>query len=126
MILLVEDDEREGTILEQWLRAHHFDVEWVRDGISAIGAARNPEVDLIILDVGLPGIDGLQVCRALKEGPVPPPVVMISGRDVDDEVRALGPQGPDVFLPKPFRVATLKAELDRLLPLRPVHSDVTG
>src|SRR5690606_5265711 len=84
--------EREGLL-----------VTWVKDGISAVGVARrDPDIVLVILDMHLPGLDGVKVCQAIKEGPVPPRVIAMSAYSAESDLKMLGDQRPELFLSKPF------------------------
>ena len=66
-LLVVEDEERVASFLEKGLRAHGYAVEWVQTGQDALGRLMRPGISLVILDLGLPDLDGLQVLESLRE-----------------------------------------------------------
>lgn len=111
--LVVEDDEDIRSLIEFTLGTQGFAVTAVDSGPKAIEAVRAEEPDLITLDLGLPGIDGIETCRRLREL-TDAYVVMITGRD-DEIDRLLGLEtGADDFLTKPFSVRELKARVNAL------------
>ncbi len=114
-ILVVEDNRRLSAALKSCLEdeAHAVDVAY--DGEEGIDFARVTPYDAIILDVMLPVIDGLEVCRRLRSSRVNVPVIMLTARDtVEDRVRGLD-SGADDYLVKPFALAELTARLRALL-----------
>ena len=111
--LVVEDDEDIRSLIEFTLGTQGFAVTAVDSGPKAIEVVRAQEPDLITLDLGLPGIDGIETCRRLREL-TDAYVVMITGRD-DEIDRLLGLEtGADDFLTKPFSVRELKARVNAL------------
>ena len=80
-LLLVEDDAMIGEAVLQVLRAEHYAVDWVRDGIMADEALRSEQYDLVLLDLGLPKRDGLDVLRALRARRISVPVLVATARD---------------------------------------------
>lgn len=111
--LVVEDDEDIRSLIEFTLGTQGFAVTAVDSGPKAIEAVKAHEPDLITLDLGLPGIDGIETCRRLREL-TDAYVVMITGRD-DEIDRLLGLEtGADDFLTKPFSVRELKARVNAL------------
>jgi two-component system, OmpR family, response regulator len=113
-ILVVEDDAKMAGLLRRGLleEGHAADVAQVGD--DALWMARAVEYDAIVLDLLLPGIDGFEVCRRLREGGVWSPVLMLTARDsVEDRVAGLD-AGADDYLPKPFSFAELLARLRAL------------
>jgi DNA-binding response OmpR family regulator len=97
-------------------------VDWVRDGNEALAAAMAAPIDVVVLDVMLPGSDGFEVCRAMRGRRLSTPVLMLTARDsVDDRVRGLE-AGADDYLVKPFAlrelIARIKALARRHLPDR--------
>lgn len=110
-ILLVEDDELLGVGLSDALRRAHYPHEWVRDGPAALHAGLAGGFDLIVLDLGLPGLDGLEVLRRLREGGDATPVLILSARDATRD-RVLGLNtGADDYLVKPFELDELLARI---------------
>ncbi len=113
-ILVVEDELKMAGLLQRGLaeEAHAADV--ARTGDDALWMARAVEYDAIVLDVMLPGLNGFEVCRRLREAGVWSPVLMLTARDaVGDRVAGLD-AGADDYLPKPFAFAELLARLRAL------------
>jgi two-component system, OmpR family, response regulator len=110
-ILIVEDEPRIASFLEKGLRAAGYVTTVVTDGVAAIGYARGDEVDLVILDLGLPGQDGLSVLTQLRARGERMPVIVLTARDaVPDRVAGLD-QGADDYLTKPFSFEELLARV---------------
>jgi two-component system, OmpR family, response regulator QseB len=110
-ILLIEDDELLGEGLETALASAGHGVEWFRQGTAGLAAARIGEFDLLLLDLGLPGLDGVELLRRLRDGSNPLPVIIITARDtVDARVAGLD-AGADDYLIKPFEVDELHARI---------------
>ncbi len=113
-LLLVEDDSRLGPSLRRSLTEMGMAVDWVRNGEEALVAAMSTSIDVIVLDVMLPGRDGLDVCRAMRAQRLKTPVLMLTARDaVDDRVRGLE-AGADDYLVKPFALRELTARIRAL------------
>jgi len=113
--LLVEDDELVGTMVSLNLRSEGHEVEWVTDGRDALKAVRLGAFDLILLDIGLPGLDGLEVLKELRRRGVGTPVLMLTARsEVDDKVSTLE-IGADDYLTKPFEVSEMTARVRALV-----------
>lgn len=113
-ILLVEDDELLGSGVSDALECARYAHEWVRDGKLALAAAQEGDFDLIILDLGLPGIDGLEVLGKLRAAGKQTTVLILSARDGShDRVRGLN-LGADDYLIKPFELDELLARLNAL------------
>ena len=114
-VLLVDDEEAVRTSLERGLRLERFAVNLARDGQQALDLLTTQAYDLIVLDVTMPGVDGLEVCRRLRDIGDRTPVLMLTARDaVDDRVAGLD-AGADDYLIKPFALAELKARVRALL-----------
>jgi DNA-binding response OmpR family regulator len=115
-ILLVEDEERVASFVVKGLEAEGYAVEHVATGTEALARIRADEPDLIVLDLTLPDIEGLELLRRLREGGLAAPVIILTARgDLDDRVQALE-IGADDYLNKPFHFDEL---LVRLRALRP-------
>jgi len=113
-VLIVEDDMRMARLLHRCLGEEGFDAEVAVTGEDALARALSAEYDAIVLDVGLPGIDGFATCRRLREEGVWVPVLMLTARDaVDDRVTGLD-AGADDYLAKPFSFAELLARVRAL------------
>jgi two-component system, OmpR family, copper resistance phosphate regulon response regulator CusR len=110
-ILIAEDEARIASFIEKGLRANGFTTEVVADGESALGLARTGRFDLLILDIGLPQMDGFDVLRELRGAGSPLPVVILTARDhVRDTVAGLE-GGADDYITKPFRFDELLARV---------------
>ncbi len=113
--LLAEDDSLVGTMVRMNLESEGHRVHWCKDGPSALQEATTSHFDLLLLDVGLPGMDGFQLLKALREQGVGSPVLMLTAlSDVPSKVRALE-LGADDYLPKPFDVAEMIARVNALV-----------
>ena len=114
-ILVVDDEQAVRESLKRSLRFNGYDVEQAEDGEKALEAIAMHRPDLVILDVMMPKLDGLGVCRILREQGDHTPVLMLTARDdVADRVGGLD-AGADDYLPKPFALEELMARLRSLL-----------
>lgn len=110
-ILVVEDEQRMAELLEQALHEEGHQVVLARDGREGFEIARYSPFDVIVLDVMLPGMDGLAVARKLRDGGNQTPVLMLTARDAPaDIVKGLN-SGADDYLTKPFPLEILLARL---------------
>jgi DNA-binding response OmpR family regulator len=110
-ILVAEDEEGIARVIERGLRSEGYRVTVVTDGLSALEAATGQDIDLVVLDVGLPRMDGFTVLRMLRTMEEPVPIIMCTARDsVEDTVSGLD-LGADDYLAKPFRVEELLARV---------------
>jgi two-component system, OmpR family, response regulator MprA len=125
-VLLVEDDERLAASVRRALEYESLRVSVVGNGPGALVAAARDRPDLVILDVMLPGLDGLDVCRALRAGGLHRPMVlMLTARDATaDRVAGLD-AGADDYLVKPFEYEELLARVRALLRRRPDRAPAT-
>jgi len=114
-ILLVEDEIKMARAVRRGLEQEGYGVDVVADGDEALFRATEQDYDAIVLDVMLPGRDGFEVCRTLREGGRWAPVLMLTARDaVEDRVSGLD-AGADDYLGKPFSLAELLARLRALV-----------
>ena len=114
-VLVVEDDEPIRRMLERTLAAAGYAVASAPDGGSALAAVERAAPDLIVLDLGLPGLDGLAVCRRIRSLGLALPILVLTARDaVPDRVAGLD-AGADDYLVKPFATEELLARLRALL-----------
>ncbi|PSL54534.1 DNA-binding response OmpR family regulator [Saccharothrix carnea] len=127
VVLLAEDDPTIAEPLSRALQREGYQVQVVTDGPGALDAAEHNGVDLLVLDLGLPGMDGLEVCRRLRAGGRGLPVLMLTARsDEVDFVVGLD-AGADDYVAKPFRLAELMARIRALLRRRaPGTLEVNG
>jgi two-component system response regulator MprA len=114
-VLVVDDEPALRSALERALRLEGHDVELAEDGSRALDAVATARPDAVVLDVSMPGIDGLEVCRRMRSGGDRTPVLMLTARDaIDDRVAGLD-AGADDYLVKPFALRELQARLRALL-----------
>lgn len=114
-ILLVEDEAALADGVARGLRAEGFEVEIAYDGLSGLDRARSDEIDVVVLDIMLPGLNGYRVCRTLREEGVGTPILMLTAKSGEyDEAEALD-TGADDFLSKPFSFVVLVARIRALL-----------
>jgi DNA-binding response OmpR family regulator len=121
-VLLVEDDRDIAEPLARALAREGYDVSEAGDGRVALEGVLAAPPDLIILDIGLPGVDGLQVCRHVRDLHPQLPILMLTARDGELEMVAGLDAGADDYVTKPFRLSVLlariRAMLRRSAPLR--------
>jgi two-component system OmpR family response regulator len=123
-VLVVEDEEKLANLLRRGLRREGMAVDVARDGEGALIRATSTAYDVILLDVMMPGRDGLEICRALRERDVWSPTLMLTALgEIDDRVRGLD-AGADDYLTKPFSFEELLARI-RALTRRPVRAHTT-
>jgi two-component system copper resistance phosphate regulon response regulator CusR len=114
-VLVVEDDESVARFLGQALSEAGYAVESVADGLTGLERARSLGYDLILLDVMLPGMNGLEVCRRLRSANISTPILVITAKDtLQDRVDGLD-SGADDYIVKPFQLAELLARARALL-----------
>jgi DNA-binding response OmpR family regulator len=110
-LLVVEDEERVASFLAKGLRAHGYVIEWVSRGREALRYATRADISLVILDLGLPDLDGLEVLKGLRARGATVPILVLSARArVDDRVQGLN-LGADDYLAKPFAFEELLARV---------------
>jgi two-component system response regulator MprA len=113
-VLVVDDDPPLRRMLARTLAAEGFEVTVAADGPAALVATERAAPDVIVLDVAMPGLDGLAVCRRLRSKGLPTPILMLTARDaVPDRVAGLE-AGADDYLVKPFAVQELIARIRAL------------
>ena len=114
-ILLVEDDRMIGEAVSVALRDAAYAVDWVQDGDTALRVLDNQEHQAVLLDLGLPKRDGLEVLRRLRADDIRLPVIIVTARDaVEDRIKGLD-LGADDYLVKPFNVDELLARLRAII-----------
>lgn len=110
-VLLVEDDRMIGDAVSQSLKDASYAVDWVRDGQAALDTLAAQVYDVVLLDLGLPKKDGMEVLRGIRTKNNPVPVLVITARDtLDDRIRGLD-SGADDYILKPFEIAELLARM---------------
>ena len=119
-VLLVEDDNRIADFVSRGLREQGYAVDVAPNGDEALHWTDTAEFDIMILDLMLPGVDGIEVCRTLRQKGSNTPILMLTARDaVEDRVKGLD-SGADDYLVKPFAFAELLARLRALIRREPV------
>jgi DNA-binding response OmpR family regulator len=113
-ILIVDDEDAILDFVELGLKYEGFEVELARDGPGALSAVAARRPDLILLDLNLPGLDGLDVCRRVRQASDVPIIMLTARGDVDERVEGLE-AGADDYLPKPFKFKELLARVRAVL-----------
>ncbi len=114
-VLLVEDEAALADGVARGLKAEGFDVEIAYDGLTGLSRARQDDIDVVVLDIMLPGLNGYRVCRTLREEGVGTPILMLTAKSGEyDEAEALD-TGADDFLSKPFSFVVLVARIRALM-----------
>lgn len=124
-LLLAEDDDDVRSTLARALRREGYEVDEVRDGIEATRAGMDDGHDVLLLDVGLPGRDGLEVCRRVRAARPAVGIVILTGRGTELDAVAGLDAGADDYVAKPFRLAELLARVRaRVRVLSPEAGDI--
>ena len=113
--LIIEDEELIRMALEDDFRLEYYDVEVASDGTEGLTKASNPDIDLIILDIMLPGMNGFDICKKLRSNGIRTPVIMLTakGQEID---RVVGLEiGADDYVTKPFSPRELQARVKAVL-----------
>jgi DNA-binding response OmpR family regulator len=117
IVLLVEDDEDLGELVKYNLEKNQFKVDWVLDGKEALESIKTNRYNLIILDLMLPGISGLDICRKIRENSTNkdvPVIVLTALSDEDTKVKGFS-MGADDYVTKPFSMKELLARIEAVL-----------
>ena len=117
-VLIVEDDAEITDVLRRSLRNEGYEVRTAGDGPAALAACGDFVPDLVVLDLGLPGMDGIEVCRAIREQGDVPILILTARAETDDRVAGLD-SGADDYLVKPFERQEFLARVRALLRRRP-------
>ena len=114
-LLFIEDNLALLQNLYDYFEDLGYELDSARDGIGGLALASNADYDVIVLDLNLPRLDGLAVCRSLRQGRISTPILMLTARDaVEQRVEGLR-AGADDYLIKPFALAELEARIEALL-----------
>lgn len=114
-ILVVEDEIKITRFIKKGLEMEHYTIDVAYDGEEALEKAEINSYDLIILDIMIPKVDGIEVCRKIRESKIDTPIIMLTAKDtVEDRVRGLD-AGADDYLAKPFAFGELVARIRALL-----------
>ncbi|UII25540.1 response regulator transcription factor [Fulvivirga maritima] len=113
-ILLVEDDQKLGVSIQKGLIEEGFNTEWITDGVEARDRVFQEQWDMIILDVMLPGVNGIQLCEMIRFKKNKTPIIMLSALgETDDKITALD-KGADDYIVKPFHFKELISRINAL------------
>ena len=113
-VLVVEDEKKTASFIRKALQSEGYAVDMLHDGAEALAAVANTPFDVVVLDVMLPGRDGLSVVRQMRERKISIPVLMLTARgEVSEKVEGLN-AGADDYLPKPFALEELIARVRAL------------
>jgi DNA-binding response OmpR family regulator len=113
-VLLIEDEQSIGALVRTYLERDGYQVVWVRSGEAGLAELDRHPSRLVILDVGLPGIDGFEVCRRIR-GRSSIPIIMLTARDEEADRVAGLEVGADDYVPKPFSLRELTARVKAIL-----------
>lgn len=125
-ILIIEDEESIRMALEDDFRLENYDVEVASDGIEGLAKAANPGIDLIILDIMLPGMNGFDICKKLRSQGIRTPIIILTakGQEID---RVVGLEiGADDYVTKPFSPRELQARVKAVLRRMETEPDDAG
>ena len=111
ILLVDDDDDLREALAEQLMRIEDFDVFEAENGQAGVERAKSEMHDLIILDVGLPDMDGREVCRLLRKGGVKCPILMLTGQDSDSDTILGLDAGANDYVTKPFKFPVLLARI---------------
>jgi len=113
-ILVVEDEQSIGSLVRTYLGREGFDVVWVRSGEDALAELPRHPIRLVVLDIGLPGMDGLELCGRVRARSTVP-IIMLTARDEEADRVAGLESGADDYVPKPFSPRELAARVKAVL-----------
>ncbi|MEJ7554709.1 MAG: response regulator transcription factor [Aquificaceae bacterium] len=113
-VLLVEDDQHLGKLLLDGLSREGYEVDWVRDGYSAVNRILEEDYDLVLLDIMLPKMDGIKVCKRIREVKDIPIIMLTAKGQIEDKVEGLS-AGADDYITKPFSFKELLARIGAVL-----------
>jgi DNA-binding response OmpR family regulator len=127
-IVIVEDDELQSELIRRYLERERHDVHVIGDGAAALAAIRASSPDLLIVDVMLPGLDGLTLCRTLREEMYDLPILILTARSTENDLLLGLELGADDYVTKPYSprelVGRVRALLRRALPTTTTRPDV--
>lgn len=123
-ILIIEDEQKVASFIKKGLEEQQFAVEVESDGEAGLKAALDKDYDIIILDILLPGLNGREICRKLRQAQVWTPIIMLSALQTTDDIVTGLDHGADDYLTKPFHFRELLARIQALH--RRHHQDSIG
>jgi len=113
-ILIAEDDPQLGDALQSGLRLQGFQVNWVRDGFAAIHEIRQSDYAMVVLDISMPRMSGLEVLANLRDQKIKIPVLMLTAHDANQQIADALDSGADDYVVKPVDLSVLAARLRAL------------
>ncbi|EFG2886011.1 response regulator transcription factor, partial [Escherichia coli] len=125
ILIVDDDDDLRSTLVEQLALYEDFDVQSESNATRGINAARSGVVDLLIMDVGLPDMDGREAVKMLRKGGYKAPVIMLTGHDTDSDTILGLEAGANDYVTKPFRFAVLLARIRAQLRQHEQSEDAT-
>lgn len=120
-VLIVEDEVSVAQVLERGLKEENYQTSIAYDGAAGLKLAQSGEYDLVLLDVNLPLINGLELCRKLRQLDEVTPVLMLTALGMSDDIVAGLEAGADDYLPKPFKLNELYARIKALTRRRKIN-----
>ncbi|MCA9818625.1 MAG: response regulator transcription factor [Cyanobacteriota/Melainabacteria group bacterium] len=114
-VLLVEDDRNLAGTVREWLEFEHYLVEWVETGTDALDMMKSYKYDVIIMDLTLPKMDGIEVCKNFRQQGGETPILILTGRGTVPDKELGFDAGADDYLTKPFHLKELSARIRALL-----------
>src|SRR5690349_887640 len=114
-ILIIDDDKPLASVLGDWLRVDNHVVDLVHDGLEGVSRLEFYPYDLIILDINMPGMNGIQVCTEYRANGGKAPILMLTGRNETEQKMEGLDSGADDYLTKPFEMRELSARVRALL-----------
>src|SRR5438552_11840004 len=125
ILIVDDDDDLRATLVEQLALYEEFDVQQESTAAKGLAAARSGLVDLLIMDVGLPDMDGREAVKILRKGGYKAPIIMLTGHDTDSDTILGLEAGANDYVTKPFRFAVLLARIRALLRQHEQSEDAT-
>ncbi|MBT1701409.1 response regulator transcription factor [Fulvivirgaceae bacterium PWU4] len=125
-ILVVEDEQKVAEVLKRGLSEAGYEVELAFDGQAGLRMATAEPYDLVLLDINLPGMNGLELCKRLRETDEITPVLMLTALSMSDDIVAGFEAGADDYLPKPFRFNELYARVKALTKRKKIIFDLAA
>lgn len=114
-ILLIEDHQDIAEVVFEFLELQHHELDYAMNGFQGFDLAKSGFYDVIILDIMLPGLSGLEVCKKLRDEGLDTPILMLTARDSNQDILNGFDQGADDYLVKPFDLHILSARLNALV-----------
>lgn len=116
-VLVVDDEEKNRKLLDAILKAENYNVLQAEDGETALKIVQSQQVDIIILDIMMPGMDGYEVCEKIKTSKFTQniPIIMLTAKDMDHGLVEVAKKKANFYIVKPFDSKVLVAQIGRML-----------